>query len=217
MDPTWRMVVVLTSGDLTKATVAESLFRIGALKFGKFTLASGRTSSYYLDLRMIPSFPEVYSLAVSAYEDMAERIGASSFDIVAGVATAGITFSSPLAFLLKKPMVYVRKEEKTHGLGRAVEGALTAGKRVLVIDDLVTSGGSILSAVEPLRRAGGVVSDAAVLVDRLEGGKSNLASVGIRLNAFAEITELTEILRSNGRMTKEDFEAVAKQVGRRPA
>lgn len=202
----------MTSENPTKVTIAEALFNIGALKFGKFTLASGRTSSYYLDLRMIPSFPEAYALVVSAYEDVAERIGVGNFDVIAGVATAGITFSSPLAFLLKKPMVYVRKEEKGHGLGKAVEGALAPGKKVLVIDDLVTSGGSIISAVEPLRKAGCVVGDAAVLVDRLEGGKSNLESAGVRLSAFAEIMELAEVLRSNERVSKEDFEAVAKQV-----
>lgn len=202
----------MTSENPTKVTIAEALFSIGALKFGKFTLASGRTSSYYLDLRMIPSFPEAYALVVSAYEDVAERIGVGNFDVIAGVATAGITFSSPLAFLLKKPMVYVRKEEKGHGLGKAVEGALAPGKKVLVIDDLVTSGGSIISAVEPLRKAGCVVGDAAVLVDRLEGGKSNLESAGVRLSAFAEIMELAEVLHSNERVSKEDFEAVAKQV-----
>jgi len=202
----------LTSNNLTKATIAEALFKIGALRFGEFTLASGRTSSYYLDLRMIPSFPEVYALAVDAYKDMAERIGVSRFDIVAGVATAGIAFSSPLAFLLKKPMVYVRKEKKGHGLGKAVEGAISPGKRVLVIDDLVTSGGSVISAIEPLRKVGCVVSDAAVLVDRLEGGKSNLAAAGVRLSAFVEITELVEILRGDGKMTKKDLEAVTRQV-----
>ena len=202
----------MTPENLTKETIAESLFKIGALKFGKFTLASGRTSSYYLDLRIIPSFPELYALALSAYKGMAEGIGVSTFDSIAGVATAGIAFSSPLAYLLRKPMVYVRKVEKGHGLGKAVEGSLSPGNRVLVIDDLVTSGGSIISAVEPLRKAGCVVSDAAVLVDRLEGAKSNLATAGVRLSAFAEIMELVEILHSNGSMTKEAYEAVAKQV-----
>lgn len=202
----------MTSENLTKAKIAEALFKIGALRFGEFTLASGRTSSYYLDLRMIPSYPEVYAVAMEAYREMAKGVGAKNFDIVAGVATAGIAFSSPLAFLLKKPMVYVRREEKGHGLGKTVEGVISGGERALVIDDLVTSGGSLISAVETLRKARCVVKDAAVLVDRLEGGKSNLAAKGVRLSAFVQIMDLARMLRNGGKMTEGDFEAVAKQV-----
>jgi len=203
----------LTSGTLAeKVALAEALFRIGALRFGKFTLASGKQSSYYLDLRVIPSHPEVYALAIEAYKEMAEGIGEKNFDVVAGVATAGITVSSPLAFLLKKPMVYVRKEEKGHGLGRQVEGASRPGQKALVIDDLATTGGSIISAVEALRKTGCVVKEAAVLVDRLEGAKANLAGAGVRLNAFALVTDLIEILYQSRMMTKGDYKAVLKQV-----
>lgn len=202
----------MASGTPSKATLAEALFRIGALRFGRFTLASGKTSSYYLDLRTIPSYPEVYEMAVSAYRELADGIGEKSFDVVAGVATAGVTISSPLAFILKKPMVYVRKEEKGYGLGRSVEGATTPGQKALVIDDLATTGGSINSAVEALRKVGCVVKEAAVLVDRLEGAKANLASAGVRLTAYARITELVDILRVEGMMTKGDYDAVMKQV-----
>ena len=195
-----------------KAALAEALFRTGALRFGRFTLASGRQSSYYLDLRVIPSYPEVYALAIEAYREMAERIGEKNFDVIAGVATAGVTISSPLAYLMKKPMVYVRKEEKGHGLGRQVEGATRPGQKVLVIDDLVTTGGSIISAVEALRKTGCEVKETAVLVDRLEGGKANLAGAGVRLNAYAQVIELIEILYQNKMMTKGDYEVVVKQV-----
>ena len=203
----------MISGTLAgKAELAEAFFRIGALRFGRFTLASGRQSSYYLDLRVIPSHPEVYALAIEAYKEMAEKIGEKNFDVIAGVATAGITISSPLAYLMKKPMVYVRKEEKGHGLGRQVEGAARPGQKVLVIDDLVTTGGSIISAVEALRKTGCVVKETAVLVDRLEGGRANLAGAGVRLNAYAQVTELIEILYQSKMMTKGDYETVVKQI-----
>lgn len=195
-----------------KATLAEAFFRIGALRFGKFTLSSGRQSSYYLDLRVIPSHPDVYALTIEAYREMAEKIGEKDFDVIAGVATAGVTISSPLAFLMKKPMVYARKEEKGHGLGRQVEGATRPGQKVLVIDDLVTTGGSIISAVEALRKTGCVVKEAVVLVDRLEGGKANLAGAGVRLNAYAQVTELIEVLYQGKMMTKGDYEVVSKQI-----
>ncbi|QQG48160.1 MAG: orotate phosphoribosyltransferase [archaeon] len=196
-----------------RAALAEVLFRIGALRFGKFTLASGKSSSYYLDLRVVPSSPEAYWLAVEAYMAMAKEIGVESFDAVAGVATAGVTISSPLAYLLKKPMLYVRKEEKGHGLGRQVEGAVKPGWKTVVVDDLVTTGGSVVTAVEALRGSGCVVKEAAVLVDRLEGGKENLRAVGVRLSAFADIKELVGTLYQGKKVTKGDYEAVLKQMG----
>jgi orotate phosphoribosyltransferase len=195
-----------------RAALSDALFRIGALRFGKFTLASGKSSSYYLDLRVVPSDPEAYGLAVSAYEAMVKEIGERNFDVVAGVATAGVTISSPLAYVMKKPMVYVRSEEKGHGLGKRVEGAVKPGWRALVIDDLVTTGGSIISAVEALRASGCVVKDTAVLVDRLEGGRSNLEAAGVKLHAFTDIKDLVETLHSMKRVTKADLQSVMKQM-----
>jgi orotate phosphoribosyltransferase len=202
----------LSDGSSGRVALAEALFRIGALRFGRYTLASGKTSSYYLDLRVVPSDPVAYELAVSAYQRMAKEVGEGSFDAIAGVATAGVTISSPLAYVMRKPMVYVRSEEKGHGMGKRVEGAVRPGWRALVVDDLVTTGGSVISAVEALRRSGCVVSDSLVLVDRLEGGRENLKSAGVRLHAFADIKELVEILHGERKVTKADLEAVLKQM-----
>jgi len=196
----------------SKAALANSLFEIGALRFGKFTLASGRTSSYYLNLRVVPSHPEVYSAVARAYKGLAEEVGRSEFDLVAGVATAGIAFSSPLALLLKKPMVYVRSEEKGHGLGGLIEGAVSPGLRALVVDDLVTTGGSVLLAVGALRRAGCRVDDALVLVDRMEGGASNLLEKGVRLHSFATVKELVDVIYRSKQVTKREYSAVLRQV-----
>jgi orotate phosphoribosyltransferase len=196
-----------------RVALAEALFRIGALRFGKFTLASGKASSYYLDLRVVPSDPDTYALAVEAYRAMVKEIGEGTFDVVAGVATAGVTISSTLAYLLKKPMVYVRKEGKGHGLQKVVEGAVRPRWKALVIDDLVTTGGSVISAVESLRKAGCVVEEAAVLVDRLEGGSANLEAVGVRLSAFIDVKELVETLFQERKVTKGDYQAVLKQFG----
>jgi orotate phosphoribosyltransferase len=196
-----------------RAALAEGLFRIGALRFGRFTLASGKSSPYYLDLRMVPSDPEAYKLEIAAYQAVAGEIGEKNFDLVAGVATAGVTISSPLAYLLGKPMVYVRSEEKGHGLGKLVEGAVRPGWRALVVDDLVTTGGSILSAVEALRKAGCIVKDSVVLVDRLEGAKANLAAAGVKLRSFTNVKDLVETLYMGKKVTKRDYEAVLKQMG----
>jgi orotate phosphoribosyltransferase len=195
-----------------RVALADALFRIGALRFGKFTLASGKSSSYYLDLRVVPSDPRAYGLAISAYLSMVKEVGEQNFDVLAGVATAGVTISSPLAYVLKKPMVYVRREEKDHGLGKSVEGAVAPGWRAIVIDDLVTTGGSIVSAVEALRKSGCVVKDALVLADRLEGGKANLAMAGVKLRAFADVKDLVETLHGQKKVTNADYQAVFKQM-----
>ena len=201
-----------SDSDAAKGALAHWLFTIGALRFGKFTLSSGKPSSYYLDLRVVPSYPEAYWIAIAAYRRMISEIGEKNFDVIAGVATAGVTLSSPLAYLLKKPMVYVRREEKGHGLGRMVEGAVSPGSRALLVDDLVTTGGSVIAAVEALRKSGCVVKDAAVLVDRLEGGSANLRRVGVQLHAFARVTELVEALYQGKKMTKGNYEAVLRQM-----
>lgn len=195
--------------------LAEALFRIGALRFGRFTLASGRSSSYYLDLRVVPSDSRTYEMAVSAYLGMARGVGEQNFDVVAGVATAGITISAPLAYVLKKPMVYVRREEKGHGLGKLVEGAVRPGWRALVVDDLITDGGSKVAAVEALRKSGCAVNDVMVLVDRLEGGAASLARVGVKLSSFTDVKDLVETLYKQRRVTKADCVAVLKQMGGR--
>ncbi len=203
---------MMSSPSSGRIALAEELFRIGAIRFGKFTLASGKPSSYYLDLRILPSNPDAYAMEIGAYKSLVQEIGQDGFDVVAGVATAGVTVSSILSFQLKKPMVYVRKEEKGHGLGRLVEGAVLPGWRALVVDDLVTTGGSIISAVEGLRKAGCTVNTAAVLVDRLEGGSENLAAIGVRLRKYADVKELASILYERKKLIKRDYESVVKQI-----
>lgn len=194
-----------------RVALAQALFRVGALRFGRFTVAGGKGSSYYLDLGVVPSDAEAYGLAVAACLAAAERIGVGAFDAVAGVATAGVTVSSPVAYVLKKPMVYVRREKKGHGPWK-VEGAVRPGWRALVIDDLVTTGGSMVSAVEALRRSGCTVEDALVLVDRLEGGKENLARSGVKLSAFVDVKELAETLFREKKVTKTDYQAALRQL-----
>ncbi len=195
----------------TKA-LAAALFGIGALRFGRFTLSSGKRSPYYLDLRIIPSYPDVYAMVVDSYYALAKDLGPQRFDVVAGVATAGLPFASPLAMRLRKPMVYVRSAEKDHGLGKKVEGALQPSWKALVVDDLATTGGSILSALKVLRSNGCEVTDAAVLVDRLEGGASNLSAVGVKLWACVTIEELLRTLTDEGKVAERDYEAALRQI-----
>jgi orotate phosphoribosyltransferase len=201
----------MSSEEKLSLELSRALVNVGALRFGDFPLASGKRSPYYLDLRMVPSYPSVYRLVLRAYQFVLECIGVDKFDGIAGVATAGLTISSPLAVSLGIPMIYVRKDQKDHGLGRKVEGRMEPGWRFLVVDDVVTSGRSLAAAVSSIRNEGGTVTQAAVLVDRLQGAKENLGSKDVKLNSFLDIRELADILQGSQAISEEQRLALIGQ------
>ncbi|WP_243671605.1 orotate phosphoribosyltransferase [Vulcanisaeta sp. JCM 16161] len=127
--------------------LAISLYRIGAIKFGRFKLTSGIESPFYIDLRLVITHPDIYRQLVKS---MAGLLSSFNIDVVAGIETAGIPWASMVAYELGKGMIYVRKEAKEHGTARLIEGDLRQGMRVAVIDDVVTTGGSIIRAIRLL-------------------------------------------------------------------
>ena len=171
------------------------LVKIGALQFGAFTLTSGKMSSYYIDLRIVPSLPGVFKTITNFFvEAIKNMVGLERIDAIGGIPTAGLTYATAVAYNLEKPLLYVRKEPREHGTKKRVEGLLRPGWRVLVLDDLITTGGSILRASEAIRSEGGVVEDALVLIDRMEGGRERLSASNIQLKALTKITELADLL-----------------------
>lgn len=194
-------------------SLAKALLEMGALRLGDFTLPNGRRSFYDIDLRLIPSYPDTYTTVLAAFVELVEGVGASKFDTIAGVATAGVTISSPLAIMLKKPMMYVRKQGEGRGQDGLLEGISAPGSRVLIIDDLVSTGTSIVSAAGALRKKGYRVTDAAVLVDRLEGGKENLATIDVNLSSYASIKNLLQALRQMKLAKSSQVKAILEQAG----
>ncbi len=180
---------------------AESLHGLGALKFGDFELSSGKRSPYYVDMRAVPSSPVAFRRMVGALLGEIEALGGlGSFDSLASIPTGGLVFASAMAIESAKPLAYVRKSAKGHGTSRAVEGIVSPGDRVLVVDDVATTGGSVLHAVAALREIGAGVSGAIVLVDRLEGAGDALRNEGVELRSVATILELADALHSSGRI-----------------
>lgn len=196
--------------------LATVLVKIKAVQFGTFTLSSGKLSSYYVDLRAVPSYPGAYKVVVDAYDQLIRKgLGTKKFDAIAGIPTAGLAFSSPLALQLEKPMVYARKEEKQYGRERRIEGVIKPGWNVLVVDDLITTGRSVISAVEAIREEGGEVKDSVVLIDRLEGARTNLRKIGVSLHALTDILELSDILYSESMIGDDEMKAIVRQVGKK--
>ncbi|MBM3898464.1 MAG: orotate phosphoribosyltransferase [Thaumarchaeota archaeon] len=194
--------------------LGKILVKSGALKFGAFTLASGKLSSYYIDLRIVPSLPSLFEQVIHAYKSLIKQnIRGNGFDIIAGIPTAGLTYASALAYELSKPLIYMRKEKKEHGTGKDVEGLLPPGAKVVVIDDVITTGGSLITAIDFVRRSGGTVEKAVVLIDRLEEGKKNLAKIGVDLVSLTSITEITDFLYNMNIIEDAQRNAIYVQAG----
>ncbi len=168
--------------------VVESLWRAEAIRVEAerpFELASGNRSPIYVNCRVVISDPRFMRLYTRAARAVLQSAGVS-IDAVAGGETAGIPYAAYLAQELDKPLLYVRKKAKGYGVAGRVEGRLEPGWRVLLVEDLITDGGSKLGFVEALRAAGAEVSEALVLFDRQQGGAEVLAAEGVRLHAVAD-------------------------------
>jgi orotate phosphoribosyltransferase len=196
-----------------KAEMASILMKIDALKFGVFKLTSGKASPYYVDLRVVPSFPDAFTRICDFYaQAITSQIGLKTFDRIAGVPIAGIPFASQIAYNLKKPFLYIRKGLRRHGRQRRVEGILVSGDRVLLVDDLVTTGLTLRKAAEAVRAEGGVVEKAVAFMDREEGGREKLANNGIQLTTLLKISEVAKVLYDVGSLDEESFKTIMKQV-----
>ncbi|MCX8205504.1 MAG: orotate phosphoribosyltransferase [Candidatus Nezhaarchaeota archaeon] len=187
------------------------LYEAQALLFGSFKLTSGLDSPYYIDMRVIPSHPQMFDRLCDIYcRVIAEEV--EGFDRVAGVPTAGVPFATLVAYKLKKPLIYVRKQQKLHGQLKMVEGVLSPGDRVLLVDDLVSTGDSALKTIKAVREAGGEVKDVVVLVDREQGAEPLLAKEGVRLHALVKVTEAARILRAKGLLERDKYEVIVSYV-----
>jgi orotate phosphoribosyltransferase len=199
--------------EAAEVDICKILDRTGAFKFGAFRLTSGKMSPYYIDLRIVPSFPDAFREINSFYVDfIKDKIGTKNFERVAGIPVAGIPFAALIAHDLKKPFLYIRKGERLHGRERRIEGVIAPGDRILLLDDLITTGLSLQSAARAIIAEGGCVPDAVVLLDRQEGGKERLVKSGIRLHALLNITEIANTLHELGTIDGEQLRTVLRQI-----
>jgi orotate phosphoribosyltransferase len=191
--------------------MALFLLKSDSLKFGLYTLASGKQSPYYIDLRILQSFPRYFRLTIIALRDLISREIGSDFDSLGSIPTSGLIFASALGYEMLKPLIYVRKESKMYGRRKMVEGYLRPGDKVLLVDDVATTGTSLSYTIKVIRENGAIVKDAVAIISRLEGAEEKLQKMGVRLIAIATINDLINALYDKGLLDRNSLEEIIKQ------
>lgn len=188
------------------------LFDRNAIKVGNFTLSSGRESRFYLDLRILQSHPVYFRKAISLLTYLIHsQIGFGNFDYICSVPTSGTIFGSALSYELFKPHIYVRKDLKIYGTQKKIEGELEPNSKILFVDDVITTGHSILSGIESLPHHS-IISGVVVLVDRQQGSKDLFDQFAIKIKSVIPILNIIKILNDKDRVDKNEYEAIKKEI-----
>ena len=170
-----------------KDELIAALKNCGAVKFGDFTLSSGKKSKYYIDIKKASTDPATLRIIA---EQATEKIRDLDLDIVGGVALGGVPIATAVSLETGLPLLLVRKDVKDYGTGGRFVGDLTDGARVVLMEDVTTSGGSVLDGISALRDAGGVVDTVITVVDREENAMGKLDSVGVNLIPLVRASDL---------------------------
>jgi len=190
-----------TQVDAALSSLIVELFDIGCLLFGEYVQASGAIFNYYIDLRQIISDPNLFHRVLHAYAGQLEGL---VFDRIAGIPYGSLPTATGLSLQLHKPLIYPRKEVKAHGARRLIEGDFKEGDQVVVVDDILITGGSVLEGIAKLEGSGLVVRDVVVFIDH--GGdhdrhaKERLSEAGYRCHAVLSINQITSVLHQAGRL-----------------
>ena len=192
---------------------ATFLHQKGIIKFGDFILASGKKSSYYVDLRLVPSYPIEFRKMVKYLEnEIVQDIGLDNFDSIVSVPTGGLVIASALAIETVKPLIYVRSKPKDYGTAKSVEGKIHDKMKVVMIDDVATTGGSVVNAIKSLKDVNIFIKDAYVIVDRMEGANEALLESGVRMHSILNILQITETLYEQNLVDENILKKVKNQI-----
>ncbi|MGM0607286.1 MAG: orotate phosphoribosyltransferase [Candidatus Muiribacteriota bacterium] len=196
-----------------KTEVASMLLQTEAVKLSPkkpFEFASGILSPIYCDNRVLISYPEKRKKIVNFFLELIKE-KKINFDVIAGTATAGIPYAAWISDKLNLPMVYVRGEKKSHGKKNRVEGFFNKGASILLIEDLVSTGGSLISAVDALRELNGEVKNCfSIFTYEMQKADKNLAEKNIQLNSLSDFSTLIEVAVQKKYILPEQKDTVLK-------
>jgi len=184
-----KELVVLPRIPKSKKKIADSLLEMGCVKFGNFQLKSGLESPIYIDLRLLISYPVLLQKIAIAFLEVLENL---KFDRLAALPYGALPIGTAVSILGNYPYIYPRKEVKTYGTKAEIEGVYSPGEHIVILDDLVTTAGSKLDAIDKLSKVGLKVRDVVVLIDRQSGARQELEKVGCRLHSIFTLTELLD-------------------------
>ena len=182
--------------------LAKALCDAGVMKFGLFSLASGRKSPVYVDIRTLPSSTSSFSTVIG---ELAKKVKELKADVVAGAETAGIPLAAAIAIKAKLPMIYVRKRPKSYGTMSFIEGILQKDQKVVLIDDMITDGKSKMRFIEGIRHEGAVCDNVLVVLDREQGGKESLSAEKVVLHSLITLKELLEYMKQNKLVDEDNY------------
>ena len=175
--------------------IIRQLYKIGAVKFGKFKLKSGLMSPFYFDLRLIVSYPDLMEkFAV----ELCKQVEGLKFEHVTGIPYTALPIATLVSAKLNVPLVYMRKEKKAYGTGQKIEGVFNPGETVLVIDDLITTGSSKVETIQGFEAAGLNVTNISVAIDRSIDGSDFLANNNVKLHSLITLEDIITVLHEDG-------------------
>ena len=176
-------------------------YKLGIIKFGRFTLKSGIESPFYVDLRPLASDPKILKNLANYLLDM---LPLDNFDLICGVPYAALPMATAMSLESYIPLIMKRKEAKQHGTKKLIEGIFTKGQNCLLVEDVITSGKSLLETIPEIENEGITVSDIVVVLDRQQGGKELLESKGYRVHTLFTISEVCKLLKEEGYLTDDE-------------
>jgi orotate phosphoribosyltransferase len=172
---------------MDKKELIRLLKECGAIQFGQFVLTSGATSDYYIDIKKASTNPNILKKIAKSMAEYTE-----GYDLLAGMELGAIPLVVALSLETNIPYVIIRKEKREHGTGKQIEGGDVKGKRVLVIEDVITSGGSVVKTINIIREKQGIVDEVLAVVDRESGAEEKLQSLD---TSFIPLLSISDILK----------------------
>ena len=172
---------------MNKNELIQALKECGAVQFGRFVLTSGAVSDYYIDIKKAITSPRILKKIVEAMAEYTE-----GYDLLAGMELGAVPLVTALSLETNIPYVIIRKEKREHGTSKQIEGCEIKGKKVLIIEDVTTSGGSVVKTIKIIRENQGIVDEAIAVVDRESGAEEKLRNVDV---SFIPILSVSDILK----------------------
>ena len=180
-------------------------YKLGIIKFGRFTLKSGIESPFYVDLRPLSSDPKILKHLANYLLDM---LPLDNFDLICGVPYAALPMATAMSLESYIPLIIKRKEAKQYGTKKLIEGIFRKGQNCLLVEDVITSGASLLETIPEIENEGISVADIVVVLDREQGGKEILEKKGYRVHTLFTISEVCTMLKEEGHLTDDEVNRI---------